>query len=242
MTAQLVAGHEIVWDEVKIARLWNHHAAVGTKFFSEKHGEQILKLSNAPLREQLRVLDFGCGPGSLWQHLQRLGSSWEYTGLDPSKSAISQLDLIAGGSPRFAGADLLSELPTGLAAGSYDLVLLIEVVEHLDDTRLDETLREIARLLKPGGLLFITTPNEENLGASTKFCPDCGARFHEWQHVRSWSDESLARYLAQSGFGLISSRATNLTVAGRLRRAVDRARWWLRGQPMPHLIALFKRE
>jgi len=56
-------------------------------------------------------------------------------------------------------------------------VLLIEVVEHLKSDILDATLREIHRIMRPGGVLLITTPNNEDLSRSMKFCPDCGAIF-----------------------------------------------------------------
>lgn len=242
LTARVSAGHDIVWDDAKIARLWDHHAAVGAGYFSEKHGEQILRAARIPLHQPLRVLDFGCGPGFLWDHLRRLGSRWIYTGLDLSEAGLARLDHRAAGSPDFAGTHLLKQLPTGLEPGNYDLVLLIEVVEHLDDERLDQTLREAARLLRPGGQLLITTPNNEDLAASTHFCPDCGARFHQWQHVRSWTTASLARALAPYGFAEIESQAVNLTVAGHVRRTIDRLRRRLRGQPMPHLVALFAKD
>jgi len=84
----------------------------------------------------------------------------------------------------------------------FDVVLLIEVVEHLRSDILDATLREIHRVMRPGGVLLITTPNNEDLSRSMKFCPDCGAIFHEWQHVRAWDVVGLAKELKAYGFAV----------------------------------------
>lgn len=237
----MVAEHDIEWDEVKIARLWNYHASVGAGYFSDKHGERILKLSGLPLREAFRVLDFGCGPGFLWRHLGRLGSRWRYTGMDVSEDSVALLNQLAGGAANFDGAHQLKDLPSGLPAQAYDVVVMIEVLEHLDDARLDATLREVARLLRPGGMLLITTPNDEDLATSKKFCPECGAKFHEWQHVRSWTAQSLSACLGAYGFRIRWAQATNVTIADRLSRAKYRLGRRLRNYASPHLIALFER-
>lgn len=236
----MVTEHDIVWDDATIARLWNHHASTNKDYFSDSHGERILKASRLPLGEPLNVLDYGCGPGFLWQHLQRLGARWRYTGLDVSPDSVAALGRRAGGSANFEGAHLLAGLPTKLAAQSYDLAVMIEVVEHLDDARLSATLREIARLLKPGGRLLLTTPNDEDLVAASKFCPECGAKFHERQHVRSWTAQSLSACLAANGFLTKWVRATNITVADPISRAKYLLLRRLRRQREPNLIALFE--
>lgn len=233
--------HDIEWDEAKIARLWDYHASVGAEYFADKHGGRILKASGLPLREPLRVLDYGCGPGFLWRHLQELGSRWRYTGIDVSADSIAELKARAGDAANFDGVYQLGSLPVAVPAEGFDAALMIEVVEHLDDARLDATLREVARLLKPGGKLLITTPNDEDLAASKKFCPECGAKFHEWQHVRSWKADSLARCLFAYGFREVRSQATNITIADWVSRLKFRFGRRLRNYPSPHLIALFEK-
>jgi hypothetical protein len=93
-------------------------------------------------------------------------------------------------------------------------------------------LGEIRRILKPGtGYLFVTTPNNENLEASTVFCPECGAVFHRYQHLRSFTIESLEELMRSHGFATTLcnitlfnafqiSPSSDPIVKGRVARAV----------------------
>ena len=94
-------------------------------------------------------------------------------------------------------AKALSETvtPSGLVA-----------VCRLPATGLDEVLAECLRALAPGGRLFVTTPNGEDLDVERTICPECGCTFHRWQHVRSWTAQSLASRLSAVGFGPVEAR------------------------------------
>ena len=66
---------------------------------------------------------------------------------------------VAHARPDWIAADLISDLP--FRSQSFDLVLMLEVIEHLPD--IPHSLREIARVLKPGGIAIVTTPNRLNV-------------------------------------------------------------------------------
>jgi SAM-dependent methyltransferase len=106
------------------------------------------------------ALDIGCNRGSI-EHLFRTlypghadGVSIE--GIDLSEEAIRQANEL--GLPRctFRSYDG-SGLPYG--SGSFDLVIMVEVLEHVIDK--ERILGEVARVLRPGGAFFLTTPNPE---------------------------------------------------------------------------------
>jgi 2-polyprenyl-3-methyl-5-hydroxy-6-metoxy-1,4-benzoquinol methylase len=105
---------------------------------------------------------------------------------------------------------LIDDYPTSLPPGAFDAVYSIEVVEHLSNDMLDAMVLECMRLLKKGGILVITTPNDESLERSFTCCPNCNSTFHIWQHVRSWSATSLTSYMSQRGFTKILARGTLL--------------------------------
>lgn len=242
--------HEIEWDGEKVSRLWNYYSKnqpFSDVYFSKLFGREILKYCALRLDEPLDVLDFGCGPGFIWEHLARLGSRWKYTGVDFSSSSVVEVVRKADGSECFKGAHHISSLPVALPDAHFDAVLLFEVVEHLNDIHLNDTLAEVARLLKCGGAVVITTPNNEDLSKSKKFCPECGAIFHEWQHLRSWNVESLSGYMRERGFVLrmvktLDFTAERLDVAGLLRKARGFVRRMLDGaQRDPHMIAVFRK-
>ncbi len=104
--------------------------------------------------EGLSLLDIGCGGGLLCEPMSRLG--FDVTGVDPSEKNIGTARAHAGSLPiryRAAGAEVLAA--EGLA---FDVVLNMEVVEHVAD--LKAYLMACARLVKPGGLMFVATLNK----------------------------------------------------------------------------------
>jgi SAM-dependent methyltransferase len=237
--------HQIEWNDKNVSRLWDYYSRTppySEIYFSKVLGDRILKKSGLPLNQEIDVLDFGCGPGFIWEHLCKLGSAWNYTGLDFSPDSVAKLRTNAKDRPKFKGVHHISQLPVSLPSEHYDVVLMIEVVEHLKDEYLDSALSEARRLLKRGGVLVITTPNDEDLSKSTRFCPDCGALFHEWQHVRSWTVASLANRLKQHGFDLCKAHTLDFVAHGFVRRSVRLARRLFRGiRGTPHMIAVYQK-
>lgn len=101
-----------------------------------------------------RLLDVGAGRGDVLVAAREAG--WEATGIDLSPS-------FADYAERRSGARVMREPieRCGFADGSFDAVILAAVLEHLYDP--DATVREIARVLRPGGAFFVDVPNEAGL-------------------------------------------------------------------------------
>lgn len=103
----------------------------------------------------LRLLDIGCGGGLLAEPVARLGA--EVVGADPAPANIAVARLHAASSGltidyRATTAEALAE-----AAELFDVVLAMEVVEHVAD--IPAFLEACAKLLRPGGIVFIATIN-----------------------------------------------------------------------------------
>lgn len=96
-----------------------------------------------------KVLDIGCGPGDMLQHLPGV----DYLGLDISPEYITAAKHRFRGAGRFACTDI--EVATiDHEHGQFDLALATGVLHHLDDSRADR-LFELARVaLRPGGRLI----------------------------------------------------------------------------------------
>jgi SAM-dependent methyltransferase len=237
--------HAIEWDDTKVSRLWDYYSRTppySEIYFSKLFGDQMLRLSGLPPGDALDVLDFGCGPGFIWDHLLHLGAKWRYTALDFSPDSVDKARSRGRGHPQFTGAHHVTQLPADLPAGRYDAVFLFEVVEHLNDAYLEGTIKEAYRLLRPGGVVVISTPNEEDLGESTRFCPECGAIFHEWQHVRTWSVLSLSAYMKTHGLARRHVVTLDFRARTSMSRLIKLARRLLHGKHSePHMIAVFQK-
>ncbi|HTR61660.1 MAG TPA: class I SAM-dependent methyltransferase [Candidatus Binataceae bacterium] len=92
------------------------------------------------------ALDISAGDGLSTRILKERG--WRVI---PTERKVSR--------PGWVAADLISDLP--FRSESFDLVLMLEVIEHLPD--IPHSLREIARVLRPGGIAIVTTPNRLNV-------------------------------------------------------------------------------
>ena len=105
-----------------------------------------------------RLLDLGSGSGAFLVQMAALG--WRAQGIDPDPAAVA--------SAREAGLDVtqgtLDDLDLDEHAGAFDAVTLSHVIEHLHDPA--EDLRRVHRLLRPGGLIWIATPEPGGSGTS----------------------------------------------------------------------------
>ena len=147
---------------------------------------------SAPAGTTLRWLDFGCGAGGFLKFLRERatvgGRTLELSGHDVGSYAdlLKQKDDF-----RILDLDEIGREP----AGTYDVISMIEVVEHLPEPV--AALTQVARLLKPGGLLLLTTGNLDSpvarrRGIHYRYCsPEI--------HVSLFGPRSLAQLYARVG-------------------------------------------
>lgn len=135
-----------------------------------------------------RLLDVGCGNGAFLRNAAAAG--WDVYGADPDEKAIREAHAM-GGHARLGGIDAYSDM-----AGTFDCVTFSHSVEHLHDPVQD--LRTAWGLLKPGGVLFIDTPDLDSPGR-VRF----GASWRGMEaprHLVLFSREGLATTLDDLGF------------------------------------------
>jgi SAM-dependent methyltransferase len=141
------------------------------------------------------LLDVGCGDASLLKYLQRR-TAWKLKGVEPNPRVAAAV--------RAAGLDVdcgaLEEM--GYPGESFDAVTLTHVLEHVEAP--GALLREIFRILKPGGMLLTETPNLEALdrGVFGRFWWG----YHLPRHLWHFTPETLAQLAAGAGFTLMGKR------------------------------------
>jgi 2-polyprenyl-3-methyl-5-hydroxy-6-metoxy-1,4-benzoquinol methylase len=229
MTNREAQTQSIEWTSDLVKRFWDEESQHPELYFTYQVGPELVRHLRRYLMPGSCVLDFGCGRGHLIRHL--LARNCVVTGLDFSPETVSTLGNSFHGEEGFDGAFQPSDL---LKTGRrFDSVIAVEVFEHLDDQMLEQSLTLIRNVLKAGGLLIVTVPNEEDLSLSVVRCPQCGVSFHRYQHVRSWDSASLTKRLGTANFEVIRCYTT----------AFRRNRRWrsVTGVLLAALRAIFRR-
>lgn len=238
MAHQKFEPHEFIWTQDASSRFWDilsdPNAFRQDSYFSKQVGSSILDFTLRYVDMSGRVLDYGCGPGYLLDSLLQRGIACE--GVDFSAGSVEQVNSRLSGDSHFRGVTYDNQLPTSLESDAYDMVFFVETLEHILPKYLPDVLKELARLTKTGGHLVLTTPNEEDLnGRNRVLCPECGSLFHRWQHVNSWSTETVGSLMYEYGFKPIACKATTLrpkTPINLLKRLVEPV---VKRKP-PHLV------
>ena len=113
----------------------------------------------------LQVVDVGCGNGALLiriaENNSKLGKQIQFRGFDLSESFVEY----SNKAVKYKGLANVSfsqiDLEKDKIPGGYDLVIMSEVLEHLNNPK--QVLKKIYDSLNPGGVLLISTPNSKNL-------------------------------------------------------------------------------
>ncbi len=137
-----------------------------------------------------RVIDLGCGEGYGTSLLAT--AACEVVGADLAPEAIyhARKKYVGQDNLRFDYRDIYD---TRLEAGSFDVVVTMQVIEHMHEP--DRFMAEIDRLLAPGGLCVITTPNGDILSPG---CDEPINPFHIFEFNPSGFEEFLRRFFPRT--------------------------------------------
>jgi SAM-dependent methyltransferase len=135
-----------------------------------------------------RLLDIGCGAGSLLQAAARAG--WSAEGVEVSRPAVEHVR--AAGFKAFCGELAEARFPDG----HFDVVTASELLEHLPHP--GSLIREIARILRPGGLCWATTPHSR--GASGHLLKLDWSVVSPPEHLHIFSAAGLEGLFVREGF------------------------------------------
>lgn len=163
-----------------------------------------------------RVLDVGCATGYIAYFLVRIGHGVTGLELNPRMAAEA----------RSLGLEIIEhdlEDPLPFAREEFDVLHACEILEHLFDT--EGVLKELHRVLVPGGVLILSTPNLNSL--ANRFRVLIGSSLPMWGaypqdrhggHIRVFNKAKLFELLRRTQFEPEQITGIN---QGRLRRCLD---------------------
>jgi SAM-dependent methyltransferase len=199
---------DLIWDPEAVRQLYESE-----EFFSGDYwrwdGESAMDHLEAPVyRSALlaakailggtgRLLDVGCGLGGFLAQAIEMG--FESEGTDISEHARTVIQ------QRLGLAIHIGELGSlGVPPGHYSIISSWDTLEHVPDPR--KMLREMRRLVQPGGVLVLRTINEDTaLVATANLLYRAGiraaaARMHEPYHLYYFTRPLLSRLVSECGF------------------------------------------
>ena len=168
-------------QEIWVAEAFRFSDAVVHESLGANDREYLKRIERVTdTKTQLTLLDVGCGKGKFIKYFARTYPQWTVTGIDPS---------FADGDRIRKGSIYALPVPDGYA----DIVLLIEVLQHVDD--LGRAMSELSRVIKPGGLIVIGDRDPFSIIGILKPLMELAGRWmypwdsafrEQWRSVQQW--------------------------------------------------------
>lgn len=184
-----------IWRRYSAAYFWDeympaHHAANG-EFVLDIHRQRNLPLLNLlrPYRQLNTLLEVGCAAGFFLKVAET--ESWQVAGVEIMEPAVTYARETLALDVR-AGTLEEADFPDA----SFDAVVMIETVEHLLDPA--TTLRTAYRLVRPGGVLLITVPNQNSI-MRTLLGPSWSV-LSPAEHLYYFTERTMKQMLLKVGF------------------------------------------
>ena len=169
---------------------------------------RVRELASAIDLSGARALDVGCGTGQLLWFLQSLGA--EPVGVDVDPAAVEFVRDQLGLAVHRGMIDAVVE------PGSFDLVALQDILEHVLDPR--GVLERAVRLLRPGGLLYLWTPNATYVEDE----PEPQVFRADFEHLQFLSARTVAHLAGELGLELLHLESVGHLRSGENGRAPSR--------------------
>jgi len=180
--------------------------------------EIILKLIKDYIKpkEDLKILDIGCGTGMTMEALGKFGEVW---GVDNNPKAIDYCR--KRGLKNLILADFPSQVPL---KEKFDLITFLDVLEHIEGDA--KAIKTAKGLLEPGGVLLITVPAFQFLWSPHDIAN---------HHVRRYDKEELSAKIQLAGFKIIKLSYYNffLFLPTLIKKNIDRIKY--KNLPKSHL-------
>jgi ubiquinone/menaquinone biosynthesis C-methylase UbiE len=182
-----------------------------TRLFGFDRARQAV-VEQAALEPHLRVLDVGCGTGTLAVLIKRLYPSADVVAVDPDAHALARARQKADRAQVFVRFDMGFASALGYRQASFDRVFSSLMFHHLESDEQAQALREMARVLRPGGrleFLDFAGPDSSAHGA-------LGRLLHSHRRLSGNSETRILDLMATAGFQEATQIREQATMLGRV--------------------------
>jgi ubiquinone/menaquinone biosynthesis C-methylase UbiE len=169
-------------------------------------------LDRAGLHEGNHVLDIGCGTGTLVTLIKKRYPRVDVTGLDPDTKALARASrkAVREALPVRFDQGFSDSLP--YAEGAFDAVFSSYMFHHLEDDSKESTLREVRRVLKPGGRFYLLDFESPEHGTHRSL-------FHGHHRLKDNAPSRILELLGKSGFTPATKIGSHKVMLGLARAA-----------------------
>jgi ubiquinone/menaquinone biosynthesis C-methylase UbiE len=183
------------------------------------HAARRLLIEQAELRRGHRVLEIGCGTGSLLVAIKRHQPAVDVVGLDPDPKALDRArrKALQGGVSIRLDRGYSDELPYD--DGSFDRVLSSFMFHHLDADVKERTLREVRRVLAPDGRFHML----DFAGAEARSAGPVARLLHSSHRLHDNDEPHVIDLLRRAGFEDLETVRTGAMFLGLIRVKYYRA-------------------
>jgi SAM-dependent methyltransferase len=157
-----------------------------------------------------RVLELGCGPGSLWRpNLARIPAGWQITLTDFSPGMLAEARANLAGAPPF-GFEQADAQAIPFADASFDSVIANHMLYHVPDRT--KAFAEIRRVLRPEGRFYAATNGENHLRELHELVQQFDATIGLWNRMTFRLEGGAAELAAQFAHVLLHRYESALVV------------------------------
>ncbi|MBN1174329.1 MAG: methyltransferase domain-containing protein, partial [Micromonosporaceae bacterium] len=204
---------------------------LGAPAWVTHHSEYVFKDSDGsshsaiidmlPDHPPCRILDVGCSGGLLAERIRRHGH-W-VTGID-----VVKIPGVRDRTDEFHLVDLTKSIPEQVGR-NFDFIIAGDIIEHLPEPA--HALRNLARLLRPGGQILLSVPNfghwYPRFRTATGLFGYDRRGILDNSHLRFFTRATLRRMIKGSGFDILEERTTGLPI-GSVAQKPGSHRWAVR--------------